>query len=109
MGGEAWEQAREQSWDRLCTRLDEDRAVVVAVDSAPLWGTWDVPADQRGHALWVTGIESSADGGDVRIVCNDSGLEDGRHACYSREDFDAAWSARGYAMVSTEERLSYGT
>lgn len=99
-----WQRFREESWDRLVDRLDAKRAVVVGVDTAPIWGNTADPPENRGHAIWVTGIEERT-GGEIGVVCNDSGREDGRAIVYGRQEFDSAWQARGYQMVCTSDPM----
>lgn len=89
----------------LATELTDGKAVIVAVDTGPIWGNWDVKEDRRGHALWVTGLEWTASG-KMNYVCNDSGRSDGQQIAYSVEDFERAWRKWNYQMISTRDPMT---
>jgi hypothetical protein len=92
------------AWTEMARRLDEGKAVVVAVDTGPIWENWEHAADRRGHALWVTGIKELPEG-SYGVVCNDSGRPDGKGMVYPAEDFERAWRGYEYQMVSTREAI----
>jgi len=98
------ETARDQAFHRLSETLEQRKGVVVAVDSGPLWHDEAGPAADRGHALWVTGLEQR-ESGATYVVCNDSGALDGQARRYPIEDFDRAWRRSGYDMVTTHDSL----
>lgn len=94
--------SREQAYQHLSESLEHRKAVVVAVDSGPLWHDENGSVADRGHAVWVTGIEQR-ESGSTYVVCNDSGVSDGQAQRYPIEDFDRAWRRSGYDMVATRE------
>lgn len=92
------------AWAEMARRLDEGKAVVVAVDTGPIWENWEQAPDRRGHALWVTGIKELPEG-HYGVVCNDSGRPDGKGMVYPAEDFERAWRGYEHQMVSTREAI----
>jgi len=86
--------------DDLANELEQGHGVVVAVDTELLWG------QSGGHAIWVTGLEVSADDIPVEVVCNDPGRPDGQGIHYPFEAFQASWDALGNVTVATAKPLS---
>lgn len=94
--------AADEAFQHLAESLEQRKGVVAAVDSGPLWHDESAPAANRGHAVWVTGIEQR-ESGSVYVVCNDSGVPDGQGKRYPIEDFETAWRRSGYDMVVTRD------
>ena len=55
------------------------------------------------HAIWITGVDLS-DPGDIKIVVNDHGLDDGAGKIYSLSDFVDAWEDSGFYYIATDEQ-----
>lgn len=85
----------------LKNTLDQGGRVIVGVDSSVLWteGFDNYPVTGADHALEVIGIDNS-DSGDIRIIINDSGDNDGCAKSYPIDEFMEAWSGSGFYMVS---------
>jgi hypothetical protein len=92
----------DEAFQHLAESLEQRKGVVAAVDSGPLWHDESEPTSNRGHAVWVTGIEQR-ESGSAYVVCNDSGVLDGQGKRYPIEDFDLAWRRSGYDMVITRD------
>ena len=81
--------------------LDQGGRVIVAVDSAVLWteGYGNYPVYGMDHAIEVIGIDDS-NPNDIRVIINDSGIENGGGLTVSYLEFMEAWQPSGGFMVS---------
>lgn len=81
--------------------LDQGGRVIVAVDSAVLWteGYGNYPVYGMDHAIEVIGIDDS-NPNDIRVIINDSGIENGGGHTVSYLEFMEAWEPSGGFMVS---------
>lgn len=104
-GGQLGDGNANSAFRFLVTELTDGKAVNVAVETGPIWGNWDVKQEERGHALWVTGLEWTTSG-KMNVVCNDSGRSDGQQIAYSVEDFERAWRKWNYQMISTRDPMT---
>lgn len=85
--------------------LDQGGRVIVAVDSMVLWtdGFGNYPIYGMDHAIEVIGIDDS-NPLDVRVIINDSGVENGCGRSVSYLEFMEAWNPSGGFMVSAFPR-----
>ena len=81
--------------------LDQGGRVIVAVDSMALWveGFGNYPLYGADHAVEVIGIDDS-DPLNVKVILNDSGVEDGCGKEVPYLEFMEAWAPSGGFMVS---------
>ena len=81
--------------------LDQGGRVIVAVDSAVLRteGYGNYPVYGMDHAIEVIGIDDS-NPNDIRVIINDSGIENGGGLTVSYLEFMEAWQPSGGFMVS---------
>ena len=81
--------------------LDQGGRVIVAVDSMALWvdGFGNYPLYGADHAVEVIGIDDS-DPLDVRVIINDSGIENGGARSVPYLEFMESWMPSGGFMVS---------
>mgnify|MGYP003290284030 CR=1 FL=1 len=81
--------------------LDQGGRVIVAVDSMVLWteGYGNYPVYGMDHAIEVIGIDDS-NPNDIRVIINDSGIENGGGHSVSYLEFMEAWQPSGGFMVS---------
>lgn len=95
----------EGSFEELKQTLDNGGRAIVAVDSMVLWvdGAGNYPIYGPDHAIEVVGIDES-DPGDVRVIINDSGTEDGCGKAVPLAEFMEAWLPSGGYMVSAYPR-----
>ncbi|MEA5577833.1 C39 family peptidase [Anabaena sp. UHCC 0451] len=90
------EQKYDARLDDIADALEKGDRVIVALDAHEIWYPMrdadDTPIEQTngGHAVWVTGIDTQADG-SVKIILNDSGHSDGKMAVIDALDFLNAW------------------
>ncbi len=91
----------EGSISDIKSTLDQGGRVIVAVDSMVLWteGFGNYPVYGINHAVEVIGIDDS-NPLDVRVIINDSGVEDGCGKSVSYLEFMEAWQPSGGFMVS---------
>ena len=89
----------------IADALERGEKVIVALDANEIWEPLREPLDgtpveqpDGGHAVWVTGIETHADG-NVTIILNDSGIPDGRMKAVDAMDFLNAWQDFGNHLV----------
>ena len=54
------------------------------------------------HAIWIIGVDLS-DPDDIRVIINDSGVDDGAGKSISLSDFVDAWEDSGFHYVATTE------
>jgi len=81
--------------------LDQGGRVIAAVDSMALWidGFGNYPLYGADHAIEVIGIDDS-DPLNVRVIVNDSGIENGCGRSVPYLEFMEAWLPGGGFMVS---------
>lgn len=91
----------EGSFEDLKNTLDEGGRAIVAVDSMVLWvdGAGNYPIYGADHAIEVVGIDD-ADPTHVKVIINDSGVEDGCGKAVPLDEFMEAWLPSGGFMVS---------
>ena len=91
----------EGSMNDIKNTLDQGGRVIVAVDSAVLWteGYGNYPVYGMDHAIEVIGIDDS-NPNDIRVIINDSGIENGGGRSVSYLEFMEAWQPSGGFMVS---------
>lgn len=89
------------SFADLKKTLDEGGRVIAAVDSMVLWtdGAGNYPLYGADHAIEVVGIDDS-DSANVKILINDSGIEDGCGKSVPINEFMEAWQPSGGFMIS---------
>lgn len=87
--------------DDIKDTLDQGGRVIVAVDSIALWvdGFGNYPVYGADHAVEIIGIDDS-DPLNVRVILNDSGIENGCGRSVSYLEFMEAWVPSGGFMVS---------
>lgn len=100
----------------LIRELVYGRKVMVAVDGGELLSNpvyraveaiEDVVNDIFGfqaadHAIWFTGVDLS-DPSDIKVIINDSGVDDGAGKSVSLSVFRDAWEDSGFHYVATDE------
>jgi len=87
----------------LANEVQQGHGVVAMVECTPLWG---LDGLDKGHALWVTGVNVNNTNGRVEsVVCNDSGLPNGKAITYPADAFAEAWKHIDYRMVCTEKPM----
>lgn len=91
--------------------------VMVAVDGGEIWNGQspgeiieDLLAEMFGfqaadHAIWITGVDLS-DPSDIKVIMNDSGVDDGAGKSISLSLFRDAWEDSGFRYVATDEAPS---
>ena len=91
--------------DQLVDALEAGDSVIVGLNSAELWsplrdghGRVVRQPSAGGHAVQVTGVGESP-GGELVVVMNDTGRDDGAGRAVSLSDFLAAWDTFGNFMV----------
>jgi len=84
----------------LKDQVSQGHDVIVSVSARDLWNDPSIP-QRAGHALWVTGVETDANGNVTGIRTNDSGRSDGAGIRYDVETFQRAWSRFNNHMVAT--------
>ena len=91
----------EGSMSDIKNTLDQGGRVIVAVDSMVLWteGYGNYPVYGMDHAIEVIGIDDS-NPNDIRVILNDSGIENGGGHSVSYLEFMEAWQPSGGFMVS---------
>ena len=91
----------EGSMSDIKNTLDQGGRVIVAVDSMVLWteGYGNYPVYGMDHAIEVIGIDDS-NPNDIRVIINDSGIENGGGRSVSYLEFMEAWQPSGGFMVS---------
>ncbi|MDZ4180671.1 MAG: C39 family peptidase [Coriobacteriia bacterium] len=95
------------SFEALLDALAKGEKVIVGVDANEIWSQLvdasGSPIEQpdAGHAVWVTGIEFSADG-SVQVVVNDPGHSAGAGVRVPVDHFENAWKDFGHYAVITE-------
>ena len=91
----------EGSMSDIKNTLDQGGRVIVAVDSMVLWteGYGNYPVYGMDHAIEVIGIDDS-NPNDIRVIINDSGIENGGGHSVSYLEFMEAWQPSGGFMVS---------
>jgi len=111
MAGIETENHYEASLDDLREWLDQGESIIVGVDGVEIWepaflqdlrlaDLWDMP--EAGHAVRVTGIEDNPVTGEVTVILNDPGVEDGAGGRVLADDFLDAWKDFGsFACVTT--------
>ena len=85
--------------------LDQGGRVIVGVDSDVLWveGVGTYPASGADHAIEVVGYDDS-DPDDVRVIINDSGIQDGCGKSVPLDEFLEAWEEGGCFITSAFKR-----
>ena len=90
------EQKYDSHLEDIADALEKGDLVIVALDANEIWypmrdadGT-AIEQPNGGHAVWVTGIDTQADG-SVKIILNDSGNPDGQMTAIDAVDFLNAW------------------
>ena len=91
----------EGQFSDLKDTLETGGRVLVCVDSGALWteGYGNYPIYGPDHAIEVIGLDES-DPDDVRVIINDSGIDNGCGRSVALDDFMEAWQASGGFMVS---------
>ena len=91
----------EGSIQEIKKTLDQGGRVIVAVDSMALWvdGYGNYPIYGADHAVQVIGIDDS-NPQDVRVIINDSGIENGCGRSVPYLEFMESWMPSGGFMVS---------
>ena len=82
----------------LTAELAQGHKVIIGVDSGELWNG---KPDGKGHAIVVSGIDTS-DPNNVRVVVSDPGTGESEHR-YPLEHFVTAWQSSDFLMVATNE------
>jgi hypothetical protein len=89
----------------IADALSRGDKVLVGINANDVWSpvhdpVTGLPVAQQaaGHAVWVTGIETSATG-EVRVVLNDSGTAHGSMESVPLLDFENAWRDFGRELV----------
>ncbi len=96
---------RSADMDELRGELEQGHDVIAVVDAGLLWQ--DAGAIGEGHAVWVTGLETSQDGQVAGVFLNDSGNPDiDGGGKVPAGVFEAAWTPTGNSMVSTQDAVS---
>jgi len=115
----------EKATQQLVDDLKAGKAVLARIDVKGLdtyWGT-----QEGGHAVWVTGVRTDADGNITHFVCNDSGyhndnyqndtwngasmesgsdgIPDGQGIEYGADEFLDAWEEREYSYIVTRDPM----
>lgn len=88
----------------LRSKLEQDHAVLVGVDTPTLYGPESGPG---GHALWVTGAEFSREGQLISVHVNDPGIRDGQNIEYDGKTFIDAWREKNYLTVSSHASFKF--
>ncbi len=85
----------------IAETLDQGGRVIVGVDGMVLWtdGAYNYPWSGADHAIEVIGIDDS-DPSDIKVIINDSGIEDGCGKAVPLSEFQEAWDLSGGFMVS---------
>lgn len=101
------EQKYDAQLEDIANALEKEDRVIVGLDANEIWyplrdGSGN-PIEQTnaGHAVWITGIDTQADG-SVKIILNDSGSPDGQMAVVDALDFLNAWEDFGNLIVVTD-------
>ncbi|WP_414545180.1 hypothetical protein [Nostoc sp. CCY0012] len=90
------EQKYNANLEDIADALEKGDSVIVGLDANEIWNPMrdanSAPIEQTnaGHAVWVTGINTQADG-SVKIILNDSGNPNGKMASVDALDFLNAW------------------
>jgi hypothetical protein len=98
------EQKYNATLEDIANALEKGDRPIVALDANEIWtpirDTNGMPLEQTnaGHAVWITGIETQADG-SVKIVLNDSGHSNGKMASVDALDFLNAWEDHSNFLV----------
>jgi hypothetical protein len=98
------EQKYNATLEDIANALEKGDHVIVGLDANEIWNPLrDVkgtPIEQpnKGHAVWVTGIDTQPDG-SVKMVLNDSGHLNGRMVTVDVLDFLNAWDDNGNFLV----------
>jgi hypothetical protein len=89
--------------EHLRNELSDKKAVLVAVDTEPIWN------QPGGHAFWVTDAAFTPDGKLDHVHVNDSGLPSGQNqnVIYSGKSFMEAWGSRDYWMASSKAKFPF--
>lgn len=115
----------EKATQQLIDDLKAGKAVIARIDVKGLdtyWGT-----QEGGHAVWVTGVRTDADGNITHFVCNDSGnhidkyqngtwngssmesgsdgIPDGQGIEYKAGEFLNAWEEMEYSYIATRDAI----
>ncbi|MEL6462130.1 MAG: C39 family peptidase [Cyanobacteria bacterium J06558_2] len=98
------EQKYDAQLEDIANALEKEDRVIVGLDANEIWyplrDASGNPIEQTnaGHAVWITGIDTQADG-SVKIILNDSGSPDGQMAVVDAVDFLNAWEDFGNFVV----------
>jgi len=85
--------------DVLKNQLNQGHDVITGVDAGALWR--DARYANKGHAIWVTGVETDANGQVTAVIANDTAFERGQAVRYDAATFRKAWQRRGNVMIAT--------